>query len=1109
MLAKSPELERAALAECLRQHQRSGARSALASAMIASALVVVVARHAPGLALWGWWLALLAVQGLRVGLWAWHRRAGAAAGDAARWLWRYRLSVLLHGLAWAALALAALRHGGEGAPVQVLFALAVVVPGSLMLTAFDPVAAAAFAAPPTAIALWVLAGPQPPLAQSATLLVLVLGVVATAVHSVVRARRDTADLLAAHLADERQAAESARLAEAAEAARRALAEKHHMLSLLLQTTHQGYWHVGPDGITIDVNPAMCRLLGRPREAVVGHPVTGFFDGEALDRLRRELAARSHGIAGSYEIDIVRPDGSVLHCLNNATPVLDSTGQRVGSVGLWTDITALREHERVLHTHELVMNSLEDVVSVVDEQQRYRLVNDAWCRATGLTREETIGRHAEALFPGVYTPARREAFERCLRERRPARVNEHVVNMPSLAGRAIESTYHPYADETGVRYVAIVSRDITEQEENRRQLAETAEYLKRTLNATDDAIFASDAADPHEPVRFANEPLFKLWGLPAELRHGLTPAHIMEHATPLFVDREAEVRRVREIVAHNVADETRLRLRDGRVIVRRCVPAQVGDRAMRVWSFRDITAETRALESAQADEAEQRALLDAFPGFIARLDAQGRYTYVNARMAALCGAAAEQVIGTRVGDTIGEAGGAAVLRGALQRVLAGGAATLEFHHAVPAPQGTDVQITVARGVHPGTGVPAIYAFGVDISDRKRAEDALISARDEAERANLAKSQFLSQMSHELRTPMNAIIGLGQLLVSDPLRPLVPTQQAYVNEMLRGARHLLALINEVLDLGRIEAGQLRVDATTMRLAQVVDECANLVRPLAAEHGVTITLPPPCGFHVRADRTRLKQVLLNLLGNAVKYNRRPGSVMVACGPDGDGVRIVVRDTGRGISAEDQARLFQPFERLGAARSGIEGTGIGLALSRRLVEAMGGAIGVESEPGIGSTFWVRLPRAEAAPPRDAAAAGAPALPAPCVVEPPPGAPTVLYIEDNPVNVFVMEALFERLPGYRLVCASTPAEGLQMARGAPPALILLDVQLPGMNGPEVLVRLQSDARTRDIPVVAVSANAMSTDIESMLASGARDYLTKPVELERLVGAVQRLVVPA
>jgi CheY-like chemotaxis protein len=393
----------------------------------------------------------------------------------------------------------------------------------------------------------------------------------------------------------------------------------------------------------------------------------------------------------------------------------------------------------------------------------------------------------------------------------------------------------------------------------------------------------------------------------------------------------------------------------------------------------------------------------------------------------------------------------------------------------------------------------------VTARKIAEEALVLARDEAQRANAAKSQFLSQMSHELRTPLNAILGLGQLLVSDQRAPLPADKQAYMQHMMHGARHLLELISEVLDLGQIEAGQLNVSVVNVALHELLNECLSLMRPLAAKHDVRLpgSAVDAHGLHVRADRRRLKQVVLNLLGNAIKYNRRPGSVTLEVRDEADAVRIGVRDTGRGLSPGEQARLFQPFDRLGAAQRGIEGTGIGLVLSRRLTEAMGGTIGVESEPGVGSLFWLRLGRAAPSFPI------APARPAPGVageVDTPPGDDarrSVLYIEDNPVNVFIMEAMFERLPELRLHSAATPTVGLQIARAQLPELILLDMQLPEMDGIEVLRRLRSSEQTRHIPVVSVSADAMPEQIAGALEAGALSYLTKPVRLEELIVTVR------
>jgi CheY-like chemotaxis protein len=380
--------------------------------------------------------------------------------------------------------------------------------------------------------------------------------------------------------------------------------------------------------------------------------------------------------------------------------------------------------------------------------------------------------------------------------------------------------------------------------------------------------------------------------------------------------------------------------------------------------------------------------------------------------------------------------------------------------------------------------------------------LVRARDDAESASRAKSEFLSSMSHELRTPMNAILGFAQLLASDPAQAALAQQHGYVREILRAGEHLMELINEVLDLARIEAGKLQLSLEPVNVPALVGECLTLLQPLAAEARVRLVeVPAAAGAaHVGADRTRLKQVLLNLVSNAIKYNREGGSVHVACARDGEAVRVSVSDTGPGLSAEQRSRLFQAFDRLGADQAAIEGTGIGLALSKRLVELMQGTIGVASEVGAGSTFWVRLDAAE--PP----GLGAVAVPLPLPVAPAPPARerTILYIEDNPVNALLMEAMIARQPGLRLLAAPLPALGLDLARTAQPDLILLDIQMPQMDGYEALRRLRAAEATRAIPVIAVTANALPGDVERGRAAGFVDYLVKPLDLAAVLAAVNR-----
>ena len=376
-----------------------------------------------------------------------------------------------------------------------------------------------------------------------------------------------------------------------------------------------------------------------------------------------------------------------------------------------------------------------------------------------------------------------------------------------------------------------------------------------------------------------------------------------------------------------------------------------------------------------------------------------------------------------------------------------------------------------------------------------EQGLREAKEEADRANTAKSEYLSRMSHELRTPLNAILGFAQLL---ELEELGEEQRENLHYILSAARHLLALINEVLDIAAIEAGRLPLSLEPVAVADVVAEAVTLIRPLADQHEVLLVSPPvSCQVHVLGDRQRLKQILLNLLSNAVKYNRQGGRVELECGPAGDGMRIQVVDTGPGIAAEAMDQLFVPFERLGSEQTGIEGAGLGLPLSRRLAEAMGGTLSVETEVGQGSRFSVELPLAEGPVER---AERQQELAAPVQPAPAPSAPlTVLYIEDNLSNLQLVERVLSRRPGVNLISAMRPQLGLDLAAEHHPDLILLDLHLPDMPGQEVLRRLQAEPRTADVPVVILSADARPTLIEDLLAQGVRAFLTKPLDVKELL----------
>lgn len=553
-------------------------------------------------------------------------------------------------------------------------------------------------------------------------------------------------------------------------------------------------------------------------------------------------------------------------------------------------------------------------------------------------------------------------------------------------------------------------------------------------------------------------------------------------------------------------------RDGRIV--EVITHQFADGAQ-VRTFSDVTERERAQRALARSEARFRAMADAAPAFIWESDARGQAVWLNQRWLQAIGRTLEQ----------------ALQEPWVQRLHpeAAGFAQEPWDELVR--QGLPFEIEVRVRTADGRelwladhGIPqhdaggrfrGYLVYGWEITARKAAERNLIAARDEAERANRAKSEFLSRMSHELRTPLNAVQGFAQLIEGQAEANGDAVLAERAQYIQRGGRHLLALINDVLDLARIEAGALPLQLQVMALEPTLAHARHLLEPLARARHVQLWRPQPLAPQqaptlVRADPTRLRQVLLNLLANAIKYNRRGGQVRVDLRVDGSAspgqVRLEVTDTGPGLAPAQCARLFQAFERLDAEHDATEGAGIGLALTKVLVEAMQGRIGVTSRIGQGSTFWVELPRVESE--RVAVRAQAAVLdPDPVLPARADGRPwRVLYVEDNPVNQLLMEGMLARLPGLELRLVAAPGAALVLVREWLPDLLLLDVQLPEMNGCELLQRLRADARLAAVPAAAVSANAMADDLRQASAAGFERYLTKPLQLHELLAVVSALL---
>ncbi|MCB1997461.1 MAG: PAS-domain containing protein, partial [Rhodoferax sp.] len=646
----------------------------------------------------------------------------------------------------------------------------------------------------------------------------------------------------------------------------ALFDNRRTLEVLLQQTEEGFWFIDNAHRTTDANPAMCRMLGLSRDALLGRTIWEFVDAENEAVFRAQVARRDVGQANTYEIVLTRADGGHVVCVNNATPIHDAAGRKIGAIGLFSDVTAQRQ----------AAATARHAMSMVAEQSR------------------VLALTLDSLSQGVL------GFDAQLR-------------LNSWNQRAVELLALPESLLQGKPTLAEIGRWQQAQGE-----------LGQDLQAIDD-------------------------------------------------DRE------REAVRQNIGDD--------------------------------------AAEGLDPPRYRRRR-----------------------------------------------------------------------------PDGRILEVCIHRGA--GGGQVRTYT---DVTAEVRAAQALVAARDEAERANRAKSVFLSRMSHELRTPLNAILGFGQLMQGDVTAPLAAAQIQRLQQILQGGQHLLALINEVLDLARVETGTLPLQLATVDADAMADECLHLVAAVAAQRPVRLAARQGAAGSVRADATRLRQVLLNLLANAIKYNRASGTVTLHGRRTAERVFIEIEDTGAGLDDAQQKRLFQPFERLDADRDAVEGSGIGLALSRMLMEAMGGEIGVRSVPGQGSCFWIALPPGDPTASLPIEVPGIAASPSAAA-----GRRRVLYVEDNAVNQLVMEGMLAHRPGLDLVLADSAAAGLAQARSARPDLILMDIQLPGASGFDALADLRADPELRDIPVLAVSASAMPGDLQRAREAGFADYLTKPLELQVLLAAVDR-----
>ncbi len=713
-----------------------------------------------------------------------------------------------------------------------------------------------------------------------------------------------------------------------------------------------------------------------------------------------------------------------------------------------------------------------------------------------------------------------------------------------ASRGIEDIYElTYIRKDGSRFPAVVSvtalRDaeggiigylLIGTDNTARKAAEEALLRAGALQSAifNSANFSSIATDARGVIQIFNVGAERMLGYAAaDVVDQITPAHIsdpqevIERAASLSLELDAAIAPGFEALVfkasrgiEDIYELTYIR-KDGSRFPAIVSVTALRDAADTIIGYLLIGTDNTARKQVEAEQAlldqslrdqqfYTRSLIESNIDALMTTDPRGIISDVNQQMVALTGCTRDEMIGAPFKNYFTDQKRAET---GIKRVLREGKVT-NYELTAMARDGTrtDVSYNATLFYDRDRNLKGVFAAARDVTERKQIERTLHennveleSAKAAAEKANLAKSDFLSSMSHELRTPLNGVLGFAQLMES-ATPPPTPAQQRSISQILKGGWYLLRLINEILDLAMIESGKVTISSEPMSLSDVLLDCKVLIGPQAQKRGIGLVFPAFSEeLYIHADLTRVKQVMINLLSNAIKYNRPGGVVTVRYERDANNlVRILVADSGNGLTPVQLEHLFQPFNRLGQEDGTEEGTGIGLVVTKQLVELMNGAIGVTSEPGIGTEFWVRFPMTEAPSLVESAVgsvheAGEPGS------APPERQRTLLYVEDNPANMELVEQLIARRSDLKLLTAINGHLGIVMARACQPDLILMDINLPGLSGIGALKILRNDPATAHIPVIALSANAVPRDIERGIEAGFFRYLTKPIKVREFM----------
>ena len=856
---------------------------------------------------------------------------------------------------------------------------------------------------------------------------------------------------------------------------------------------------------------------------------------------------SRGIEDIYELTYIRKDGSRFPAVVSVTALRDDQGAIIGYLLIGTDNTARKRAEAALlkagALQSAIFNSANFSSIATDAKGVIQIFNVGAERMLGYVAADVMNKITPAdISDPQEVIARAEALSLEL----GTTISPGFEALVFKASRGIEDIYElTYIRKDGSRFPAVVSvtalRDdqgaiigylLIGTDNTARKQAEAALLKAGALQSAifNSANFSSIATDAKGVIQIFNVGAERMLGYAAaDVMNKITPADISdpqeviaraealsrELGTTITPGFEALVFKASRGI-EDIYELTYIREDGSRF------PAIVSVTALRdamggIIGYLLIGTDNTARKQIEAEQEKlaqrlrdhqfyTRSLFESNVDALITTDPSGIITDVNKQMEALTDCTRDELIGAPFKNYFTDPERA---EAAINLVLSEKKVT-NYELTARAREGrrTVVSYNATTFYDRNSTLQGVFAAARDFTERKRLDEVLQdknaeleSAKVVAEKANLAKSEFLSRMSHELRSPLNAILGFAQLLDSDSPPP-PPHQKASIDQILQAGWYLLALINEILDLAVIESGKLSLSVEPVSLTEVILECQAMIEQLGQKRGITLTFPRIDSPHlVLADRIRLKQVLINLLSNAVKYNQPGGTVVLDCSTSTAGLtRITVRDTGPGLPPEKLVQLFQPFNRLGRENSAEEGTGIGLVVSKMLVELMGGAIGVESTVGAGSVFWFELSSAD--PTR---VEGEITEPAPvAAAQEQHGGPvrTVLYVEDNAANLKLVELLIARRPNMRLLGALNGNLGIEMARQFLPDVILMDINLPGISGIQALKILREDPVTAHIPVLAISANAMRGDIQKGIEAGFFRYLTKPINLNELLEAL-------